>query len=230
MFSYESYRAEEAGREGFVGGLVEAADGGDRVFLAGLDITDHPVAPDIGYLDFQEVVSIFEEWLDVGGSERGFPEDTCGNAIDGNVSDVLDCTEIHEDSCAGCQLGGVDRHRCLVNGSAGEVFHGRIFFSCPRLQFRKFFIGGAAVLLVEMHLPGGGDGLDYGCYRCLVCEYGRFGRLCDRSVTVTELVEETELADGIRMTNHNRIRCMKRYRIRCVDKDRVHCYIDLRPA
>ena len=53
LFSNDSYRAEEAGREEFVGGLVEAADGGDGVFLAGLHIADHTVAPDVGDLDFQ---------------------------------------------------------------------------------------------------------------------------------------------------------------------------------
>ena len=88
-FSEELYRAEEAGREEFVGGLVEAADGGDGVFLAGLHIADHTVAPDVGDLDLQKVVSFFEERLDVGGSERGLPEDAGWGAVDGKVCDVL---------------------------------------------------------------------------------------------------------------------------------------------
>ena len=176
-YSEDLDRSKEAGREEFVGGLVEAADSGYGVFLAGLHITDHTVAPDVGDLDFKEVVTFFQQRLYVGGPERGFPEDTGGDAVDGKVCDVLHNTLIYEYPCVCGQHSRIDIYRCPVNGCAGEIFHDRVLLSCPGHQFRELLIGCAAVLLVEMHLPSGVYSLD----RC------RFDWFSDQCILVTEL-------------------------------------------
>ena len=124
-----------------------------------LAVADYAIYPKVGDPNFEGVCAGLQIFCDVD-AEWGFPQDTNGFTVHGDLGEIFDVAEVEPESGLRLKPSGLRLHGLCVRGGAGKISHALVGVPAPVGERGEGYLGGGAAIFLEGDVPGAVDSGD----------------------------------------------------------------------